>query len=812
MLVTGAAGNVGGALCRALAADYFVVGLDRSEDAVAHDAIAFDLTSDSSVDEALRTFRARYGGRIASVIHLAAYFDFTGEDSPLYQEVNIEGTQRLLRALQDFEVGQFIFSSTMLVHKPCDPGERITEAAPIRPRWVYPQSKADAEAVIRAEHGAIPTVILRLAGLYDDETAVPTLSHQIKRIYERGAKSHLYSGDLRVGQATVHKSDMVEAFRLAVKAREELPEFTELLIGEADVMSYDSLQDELGRLIHGESEWKTLKVPKPLARAGAWAEEHLEPVIPDAIDQGEKPFIRPFMISLSDDHYALDIARARELLGWEPRRKLAETLPGMVSKLKQDPAGWYEANGITPPPWLQAAAGRVDSPDRLRRTFEGRFRKDHAQFLWMHFGNVALGCWLLVAPAVLGYQSAAMGWSDRLTGAVIIVLALATLSWRLAMVRWASAVAGLWLLLAPLVFWAPSAAAYLNGTLLGALVIGFAVAARPAPSVSMVAAMSGPTIPPGWTASPSSWFQRLPIIGLAFVGLFCSLYMASYQLGYVESIWDPFFGGGEAASGTVRVITSEISEAFPVPDAGLGAVVYMLEILLGLIGSNQRWRTMPWVVAAFGLLIVPLGIVSILFIVIQPILIGTWCALCLIAAAAMLLQIAYSANELVATGQFLQRRRAAGKPLLRVFFAGDIDDGAKTGKADDFERRAADIVRDVLAEGVGTPWNLLMCLAVGIWLMFTRVTLGADGAMANADHLIGALVVTISAIALAEVARAVRYLNLLPGLALLVTPFVYGADTGAAVASLLCGTLLIAGSLRRGPVRSRYGSWDRRIV
>ena len=48
---------------------------------------------------------------------------------------------------------------------------------------------------------------------------------------------------------------------------------------------------------------------------------------------------------------------------------------------------------------------------------------------------------------------------------------------------------------------------------------------------------------------------------------------------------------------------------------------------------------MPWLVLLFGLMIVPLGVVSITFIVIQPILIGTWCTLCLIAAAAMLIQI-----------------------------------------------------------------------------------------------------------------------------------------------------------------------------
>jgi hypothetical protein len=96
--------------------------------------------------------------------------------------------------------------------------------------------------------------------------------------------------------------------------------------------------------------------------------------------------------------------------------------------------------------------------------------------------------------------------------------------------------------------------------------------------------------------------------------------------------------------------------------------------------------------------------------------------------------------------------------------------------------------------------------------MFTRITLGSDGGMANADHLIGALVVTITVSAFAEVARPLRFLTIAFGLALLITPFAYGADWLASVASVLCGAGLIALSVPRGPVRHRYGGWSRVIV
>ncbi len=152
VLITGVTGNLGRSLGEGLAKDYRIVGLDRKADDTDFTVFEIDLASDAAVDLALHNFRDMFGSRIASVIHLVAYFDFTGEDNPLYQSVNVEGTQRLLRALQGFDVEQFIYASTMLVHAPCRPGGRIDEQLPIEPRWAYPKSKATAEAVIRAEH------------------------------------------------------------------------------------------------------------------------------------------------------------------------------------------------------------------------------------------------------------------------------------------------------------------------------------------------------------------------------------------------------------------------------------------------------------------------------------------------------------------------------------------------------------------------------------------------------------------------------------------------------------------------------------
>ena len=122
VLITGATGNLGRSLGAALGSQYRIVGLDLKTEGADFPVFEADFTADSSIELALRKFRESFGGRIASVIHLVAYFDFSGEDNPLYQSVNVEGTRRLLRALQGSKSSNSSTASTMLVHAPCQPG------------------------------------------------------------------------------------------------------------------------------------------------------------------------------------------------------------------------------------------------------------------------------------------------------------------------------------------------------------------------------------------------------------------------------------------------------------------------------------------------------------------------------------------------------------------------------------------------------------------------------------------------------------------------------------------------------------------
>lgn len=466
VIITGASGNIGKTLANALRKQFRVIGLDRSGGNPLEGNYDIDLASFESVHSTFEQIAQNEGRNIAAVVHLAAYFDFTGEESPLYQTVNVDGTRNLLQVLQQFTVERFIYSSTMLVHKPGKPGNKINETSPIEPGWAYPTSKAAAEGVIRQEVGKIPYTILRLAGIYDEHTSVPTLAQQIARIYERSIKAKLYAGDTNAGQAFLHKADMIDAFLRTIEQRNQLPEAHSVLIGEEQCLSYDSLQNRVGELLHGEQEWKTINVPEPIAKAGAWIEEKTEPLVPDDFDKGEKPFIRPFMIDMASDHYELDIRRAKEQLHWYPRHSLDETLPTLIANLKTDPAKWYADNKVMPPDWLTEASKQGYNPDKLLEQYQQQYQQQHRENIWGSFMNLGLAGWLICSAPRLDYTATPLAYSDIVTGILLAIFAFISLSWRHSWARWVCATLGVWLLFAPLAFWAESAAAYLNNTLM----------------------------------------------------------------------------------------------------------------------------------------------------------------------------------------------------------------------------------------------------------------------------------------------------------------------------------------------------------
>ncbi len=339
LVVTGSSGLIGKAVCHRLAhSDYTVIGLDKEgppNPPASVDCIFVDLESDESVQNAFHIIQTRYGSKIDAIVHLAAYYDFKHKESPKYEQLTVKGTERILRELQHFEVAHFVFASTMLVHAPAKPGDKINESSPIEPTWGYPRSKVQAEQLLTKRRGAARTTILEIAGVYTDFCQSIPIAHQIQRIYERQMSSHFYPADLNTRQSFVHLDDLVDAIVAVLKKRDEFEPRSVFLIGEEAALSYLELQNSISQALYGKN-WSTHYIPPFMAKLGAQIIGLF----------AKESFIKPWMVDRANDTYDLDISAAKTRLVFRPKHRLKASIPNMISELRSDPARFYETNKL----------------------------------------------------------------------------------------------------------------------------------------------------------------------------------------------------------------------------------------------------------------------------------------------------------------------------------------------------------------------------------------------------------------------------------------------------------------------------------
>ena len=107
---------------------------------------------------------------------------------------------------------------------------------------------------------------------------------------------------------------------------------------------------------------------------------------------------------MADDHYALDIGRAREAA------RLGAAAPAGATScrrwsatLKRDPQAWYERNKhhAAAPGSRSAARPATRSRSAAQPRTRRRYRGEHRDNRWAHFVNMRLGAWLLTQPPLI---------------------------------------------------------------------------------------------------------------------------------------------------------------------------------------------------------------------------------------------------------------------------------------------------------------------------------------------------------------------------------------------------------------------------
>src|SRR3954454_3107353 len=345
VVVIGATGNAGTSLLEALAREDRVdevVGVARRAPEARLEKVTWQKAdiSDPNTDLAVVMRGAD------CVVHLAWLIQ-PSRDESITHATNVEGSQRVFDAVAAAGVGTVVYASSVGAYSPGPKDRAVDESWPTTgiESSFYSRHKAAVERILdsfEAEHPGTRVVRLRPGLIFQREAAT-----EIRRLFAGPLlRNALLPRALipvvpridRLRFQAVHSHDVGEAYRLAVVDDAARGAYN---IAADPVLDPDVLADLLGA--------RPVTVPPGLLRALAavtWR-ARLQPTSPGWFDMA---LAVPIM----------DTTRAREQLGWQPRKSSTEALLDLLD-------GMREGAGLPTPPLSAETSG----PLRVRELLTG---------------------------------------------------------------------------------------------------------------------------------------------------------------------------------------------------------------------------------------------------------------------------------------------------------------------------------------------------------------------------------------------------------------------------------------------------------
>jgi UDP-glucose 4-epimerase len=328
VVITGASGNVGTALLRALPANYRVVGLARRPPAprgiyTRAEWHSLDLTGPDAVADLHQVFEGA-----DAVIHLAWGFQPT-RDTQYLTQLGVGGTSAVLEAADACGVGQLVHMSSVGTYAAGRYGTRVDESWPTTgiESSPYSRDKSAAEAVLdeyekRLGTDAIPIARLRPGFILQRDAASGLMRYGLPGYVPMGIVPHLPFLPLDRGLRIplIHADDVADAISRVIDQHAVGP----FNLAAEPPVERDDVAKALGA--------RPFHVPSGVLGAlvdMSWR-ARLQP-----IDRG--------WLDLAFTVPLLDCSRARSELGWSPKwtatAALADLLDGVA----------HQAHAASPP-------------------------------------------------------------------------------------------------------------------------------------------------------------------------------------------------------------------------------------------------------------------------------------------------------------------------------------------------------------------------------------------------------------------------------------------------------------------------------
>ena len=345
IVVTGASGFIGRHLLDALKDSYRIIGMARRSQADSgapvHPNISWFQVDIGDQEHLAAVFRQVVdGGGADLVIHLAAHYDFTGEEHPEYLRTNVNGLRNVLDyCCTILRPKHFVFASSVAACGYPRPGTALTEASLPDGEHIYSVTKRIGEKMVGEYGRYFRATIVRFAALFSDWCEYAPLFFFLGAWLSPAWNARILGGKGLSAIPYLHIREVGRFFRTL------LDHLGQLTPGEVVIASPDGAVNHLAlyeaaTLCYYGYRRRPLLMPKLLCGPGMWARDLAGMVT------GERPFERPWMARHIDMALTVDASRTRQRLSWSPvpRLHIVRRLPFLIENFKTDPLEWNKRN------------------------------------------------------------------------------------------------------------------------------------------------------------------------------------------------------------------------------------------------------------------------------------------------------------------------------------------------------------------------------------------------------------------------------------------------------------------------------------
>lgn len=346
IIVTGSSGFLGSAICVDLSRNHDIIGMDCREPSAALRRKAPNVqwqTMDISDHDGVKAFFDRLvasGRPVDFVLHMAAFYHFGQYWLPEYDRVNIRGLRNILESACRVGTKRFLFAGSIASLPPPLAGETLSEKSPPGIATAYTKSKTIGESLLAQYSERMPTVALRIGGVFSDWCELPPL-YSLMRLWSKpDVMGKLIPGRGASGFPYIHRRNLVKCVRQIIQRHESLAPCETLFASPPGCTTHNELFGAIRTAFGPNYESEPIFISPTLARCFLFVKNRIKAML------GRNRYERRWMMDYVDTPLLVDTTYTQQQLQWTPGPELSvlNRIPVLIRRFRESRPTWELRN------------------------------------------------------------------------------------------------------------------------------------------------------------------------------------------------------------------------------------------------------------------------------------------------------------------------------------------------------------------------------------------------------------------------------------------------------------------------------------